>query len=118
MSSTYLDSIKRLINRNGNDDLSLITYTTTIDPTNPLNVINTTTTDLIYSYIGHYKEKEMSDGTIGLSDIKLYVDPSSLTTEPTIENKITDGTTTYNIQRVTKWKDKDTVVLYVLQIRE
>lgn len=115
--SKYLNSIKRLINLQGNDDYSLVTYTQTINPSNPLDVTNVSITDSILSYKGHFSESEINDTTIKSTDIKLYVDPSTISTIPNINNKIINGNTTYNIQNVKIYKSKDTVALYILQLR-
>ena len=114
--SKYLSANIKLIKMNGNNDYSIRTITQTIDPSDPLNVINSTTDDNIRAYAGSFNK---ADGDIiRNTDIKLYVDPSTVTTTPTIESKVTDGTTIYNVQDIVPWKEQDTVVLYVLQLRE
>jgi hypothetical protein len=116
--SEYLDMCIRLVNLRGNDSLSLVTISQVTDPANPLDVTNTWTPDPIISYKGRFKRSEVDGEIIRKSDIKLYVDPSTLSTIPKINDKITDGNITYNIQKVTTYLDVDTVVLYILQIRE
>ena len=117
-SSRHLNSNIRLIDRKGNDSLSLVTISQVIDPSNPLNIINTETLDAISSFQGTFKQKEIDGDLVRNTDIKLYVDPSTVSSVPKIDDKVTDGTTTYNIQRVTTYRDKDIVCLYILQIRE
>lgn len=115
--SKYLNSIIRLINKNGNDNLSLITISQTIDPDNPLFVNNTESIDSIKSYQGHYKDKQIDGENIKATDIKLYVDPSTVNTTIEENDKITDGTITYNIKNVKSYKEVNDVVLYILQLR-
>src|SRR6056297_1709980 len=114
--SKYLSANIKLIKMNGNNDYSIRTITQTIDPSDPLNVINSTTDDNIRAYAGSFNK--VDGDIIRSTDIKLYVDPSTVTTAPTIASKVTDGTTTYNVQDVWVYKDQDTVALYILQLRE
>jgi len=115
--SKYLSANIKLIKMNGNNDYSIRTITQTIDPSDPLNVINVITSeDNVNSYVGKFKK--VDGDVIRSTDIKLYVDPSTVKVTPTIKSKVTDGTTIYNVQDIVTWKEQDTVALYVLQLRE
>ena len=118
MSSNQLNSIIRILKWKGNTSLSLMYISQVIDPTNPLNVINTTTLESIQSFKGRYKSNEIDNAAIRKTDIKLYVDPTTISSVPTVSDKVTDGLLVYNIQSINKWQDNETIVLYVFQLRE
>lgn len=118
MSSVHLNSVIRLIYRKGNDDLSLRRVSQTTDPFDPTNTIDVVTTDNMMSYQGRYSSSDISGGVIEQGDIKLYVDPSTLSIIPQNTDKVTDGTTIWNIKNIDKYTEQDTVCLYILQLRE
>jgi len=118
MSSNQLNSIIRILKWKGNTSLSLMYISQVIDPNNPLNVINTTTLKSIQSFKGRYKNNEIDNTVIRKTDIKLYVDPTTLSSIPTVSDKVTDGLLVYNIQSINKWQDNETIVLYIFQLRE
>ena len=115
--SVHLNANKILLTKYGNFDLDLISYTQTIDPNNPTSTINISTPEQMLSYKGRYKSSEVDGEIIRKDDIKLYVDPSTISTVPKISDKVREGTDYYTIKNVYQWQHKDTIILYVLQLR-
>lgn len=115
--TAFVNSIKRLIQRRGNTNFSLISYSQVIDPDNPLNVINTKTQEELKSWQGNYKADKIDGTIIKDTDVKLYVDASYLTSTPEINNKVVNGTVTYTIKNIKSWKVQDTVHLYIFKLR-
>lgn len=117
MSSKHLNSVIRLIKLKGNDDYSLIINTESVATDDPDDTIITETLDPIHSFEGKYKRNDIDGTNIVQGDIKLYVDPSTLSAVPNKTDKITDGTTEYTIMNIERFKDIDTVALYIFQLR-
>lgn len=119
MSSVHLNSVIRLLQRKGNDDYSLITITETVSASDPTDVTISESSDAIHSYEGRYKNNEIDGTTIKMGDIKLYCDPSTCASEPSTADKIKDASGNYfSVMSVHRWKEQDTVVLYILQLRK
>lgn len=114
-----LQSVNRLLAKNGNDSFSIRRMTTTsFDPDNPTQAPTKTTTDYtLSSYAGQYKRYQIDGELVRTGDIKLYVDPTDLSITPSTADRIINGSEEWDIIDVKKYTQQDTVVLYILQIR-
>ena len=117
MASVHLQSVIRLLTLKGNDDYSIIVNGESITTDDPDDTIITPVNDSILSFEGRYTKSEINGTTVLNNDVKLYVDPSSLSSAPTKTDQMTDGTDTYSIENITRFKDNDTIVLYIFQLR-
>lgn len=116
--SVHLESVKRVLKRYGNNDYSLVRITNTVSATDPTDTTQIPVSDNIQSYPEKYKSSEIDGNLIKMKDIKLYVDPSTLTSAPTTSDKITDGTNIFSIKSIKRWKEADTICLYLFQLRK
>ena len=115
--SIHLNSIKRIISKHGSSSWSLISETSTMDPLDPTNITVFQSSDSISCYPCSYSAYYITNGIVQLNDIKLIIDPSTVSVNINDVIKCTDGTNTYNVINRKKVIDKDEVVLYELQIR-
>lgn len=115
--SNHLSSIIRILKAKGNNSWSLRTITNSCESQDPEDITTTYTTQSIRSFVGNYKNDEIDNSTIKMSDIKLYVEPTGIDSINTTD-KITDGTSVYTIIDIRTWYDRDTLVLYILRLRK
>jgi hypothetical protein len=118
--SVHLNQVNRTIHRKGTTTNKLVVITPSAldldSPSQSPPLIRTEYSTL--SYIGNYKKHKMDGTLIKEGDKKMFLDPTNLVVVPTTDDVINDGTKDWTIKDVITYHDKDSVCLYILQLRQ
>lgn len=115
--SIHLNSVKRVLTKYGQEYTFKSITTSAIDLDNPTQAPTTSSsTEIIRGYPKKVKTNEIYGDLIRIDDIILCV--AEFSTEPTINDQIIKDNETWNIIRIIKFYDGETVALYNLYLRK
>jgi hypothetical protein len=116
---SFITSVNKLLRRNGTTSYSLKKVSTpSFDITNPTQAPTTTTTTYsLLAFPGQYKDNQIDGELVRMDDIKFYVDPTNLSVSINTADKIINDDEEWDIIRKKTYTQGDTVVLYILQLR-